>query len=307
MTSLPLFVGIASVAIGMSMVAAALVGSRRFAVDLSEVIGAGDAVPAVTDFHRRLTEPLHRRLVRTVTTGVAGQFERLMPRNYIAGVQRKLQLSGAIGASAGETVLGQIAFAALLGLLGVALVVFTHPSQRFAIISLVGLPVIGLLLPNARLNRRVKERKDAILQDLPDTLDLLAISVEAGMGFEGALNVVCQYFKSPLAEEFSLTLREMELGLARRDAFQNLKRRTDVPELSNFVLALLQADALGIPIGRVLKTQAQQMRVQRRMWAREKAGKLPVKILFPLILFIFPPIMAIVIGPAAGSIGGGLG
>ncbi len=127
------------------------------------------------------------------------------------------------------------------------------------------------------------------------------------MGFEGALDVVCRYFQSPLAEEFSLTLREMGLGLGRRDAFLNLKRRTDVDELSSFVQALLQADALGMPMGRVLKTQAVEMRNQRRMWAREKAGKLPVKILFPLILFIFPPIMAVVIGPAAGSLGKGLG
>ena len=95
------------------------------------------------------------------------------------------------------------------------------------------------------------------------------------MGFEGAIAIVCQHFNSPLAEEFARTLHEMELGLPRRDAFQNLKRRTEVPELSNLVLALLQADALGIPIGRVLKTQAGEMRMKRRQWAREKAAKLP--------------------------------
>jgi tight adherence protein C len=137
---------------------------------------------------------------------------------------------------------------------------------------------------------------------LPDTLDLLAISVEAGMGFEGALDIVCQHFNSPLAEEFSRTLREMELGLPRKDAFQNLKRRTEVPELSNFVLALLQADALGIPVGRVLRTQATEMRAKRRQWAREKAAKLPVKILFPLVAFIFPSILIVVLGPGAEGI-----
>jgi tight adherence protein C len=95
----------------------------------------------------------------------------------------------------------------------------------------------------------------------------------------------------------------MELGLPRRDAFQNLKRRTEVPELSNFVLALLQADALGIPIGRVLKTQAAEMRNKRRQWAREKAAKLPVKIMFPLVAFIFPAVLVVVLGPAGSSIG----
>jgi tight adherence protein C len=142
-----------------------------------------------------------------------------------------------------------------------------------------------------------------LLKDLPDTLDLLAISVEAGVGFEGALGVVCEHFDSPLADEFSRTLKEMELGLPRRDALQNLKKRTEVPELSNFVLALTQADVLGRPIGRVLKTQASEMRTKRRQWAREKAAKLPVKILFPLILFIFPPVFIIVLGPAAAQIG----
>jgi tight adherence protein C len=167
---------------------------------------------------------------------------------------------------------------------------------------LVLAPVIGWCLPASWLTRKVNERQGAILKDLPDTLDLLAISVEAGMGFEGALEIVCAHFDSPLSEEFSRTLHEMELGLPRRDAFQNLKRRTEVPELSNFVLALLQADALGIPIGRVLKTQSTEMRNKRRQWAREKAAKLPVKMLFPLIGFVFPSILVVIMGPAASGI-----
>ena len=126
------------------------------------------------------------------------------------------------------------------------------------------------------------------------------------MGFEGALDVVCTHFSSPLADEFSRTLREMELGLSRRDALQNLKRRTEVPDLSNFVLAMTQADALGMPIGRVLKTQAAEMRLKRRQWAREKAGKLPVKILFPLVFLIFPAILVVILGPAVAGISGKL-
>ena len=116
--------------------------------------------------------------------------------------------------------------------------------------------------------------------------------------------MVCDNFDSPLADEFSRTLREMELGLPRREALQNLKKRTEVPELSNFVLTLTQADALGMPIGRVLKTQADEMRMKRQAWAREKAAKLPVKILFPLVLFIFPAIFVVLLGPAASDIKG---
>jgi tight adherence protein C len=171
----------------------------------------------------------------------------------------------------------------------------------------VALPIAGAKLPKSWLDRKVEERREANLRDLPDTLDLLAISVEAGVGFEGALGVVCDNFTSPLADEFARTLREMELGLPRREALQNLKKRTEVPELSNFVLTLTQADALGMPVGRVLKISADEMRTKRQQWAREKAAKLPVKILFPLVLFIFPSIFVVLLGPAASDIGAAFG
>ncbi len=201
-----------------------------------------------------------------------------------------------------EFVIAQSAATGILTVGSLAYVLLAAPAPRTGIMMLVLAPVIGWCLPASWLSRKVTERQQAILKDLPDTLDLLAISVEAGMGFEGALEIVCQHFNSPLSLEFSRTLHVMELGLPRRDAFQNLKRRTQVPELSNFVLALLQADALGIPIGRVLKTQAVEMRNKRRQWAREKAAKLPVKMLFPLVLFVFPAIMVTVLGPAAFGI-----
>jgi tight adherence protein C len=194
-----------------------------------------------------------------------------------------------------------VALTAILTLGSLLWIVLGTPSRSTGLLVLILLPAIGILFPSAWLSRKVNERKTAIFKDLPDTLDLLAISVEAGMGFEGALEIVCNHFSSPLADEFHRTLREMELGLPRRDAFQNLKRRTEVPELSNFVLALIQADALGIPIGRVLRTQASEMRSKRRQWAREKAAKLPVKMLIPLTLFIFPAIMIVVLGPAASG------
>ena len=179
---------------------------------------------------------------------------------------------------------------------------------------------MGILLvdPAARRRRaaarsrgstaRSTERRDAIRRDLPDTLDLLAISVEAGVGFEGALGVVCDNFTSPLADEFARTLREMELGLPRREALQNLKKRTEVPELSNFVLTLTQADALGHAGGPGAEDRRRaRCATKRRQWAREKAAKLPVKILFPLVLFIFPAIFVVLLGPAASDIRGAFG
>ena len=152
-------------------------------------------------------------------------------------------------------------------------------------------------MQKSRQKRQAQSRRD-----LPDILDLLAISVEAGVGLEGAIEIVGKHFDSPLAHEMSRMLREMELGVSRRIALQNMKTRIEVQDVSNFVLALVQADALGMPIGRVLRTQAHEMRLRRRQWAREKAGKLPVKIVFPLVTFILPALFVVVLGPAVMTI-----
>jgi tight adherence protein C len=263
-----------------------------------------DADGAVTDdYERELAQPFWVRVVRPLSGRALRGVTRLTPRDYLERTHRKLLLAGLTTAMrAEEFVIAQAAATGLLTVAALAYLVLGQPATRYGILMLILAPTIGLCLPASWLTRKVKERQGSILKDLPDTLDLLAISVEAGMGFEGALEIVCQYFNSPLAQEFARTLHEMELGLPRRDAFQNLKRRTEVPELSNFVLALLQADALGIPIGRVLKTQATEMRAKRRQWAREKAAKLPVKMLFPLIGFVFPAIMVVVLGPAVAGI-----
>jgi tight adherence protein C len=296
---LPVFLAVAgAAAVAVGLLRARPAGSvGQYLRDLDENVTFTD------EFERKLQEPFIIRVVRPLGAGFANTVGRLTPRNYLDQTHRKLLLAGLTGSMrAEEFVVGQLA-ATGAGVLG-ALVYLAvgHPSARVGLLCLIMGPAIGLLLPASWLARKVRERQGAILKDLPDTLDLLAISVEAGMGFEGALAIVCQHFNSPLADEFGRTLHEMELGLPRRDAFQNLKRRTEVPELSNLVLALLQADALGIPIGRVLKTQAGEMRLKRRQWAREKAAKLPVKMLFPLVLFVFPAIMVVVLGPAASGI-----
>jgi tight adherence protein C len=127
--------------------------------------------------------------------------------------------------------------------------------------------------------------------------------VEAGSGFESALHIVCSNFQSPLTDELGKALQEMEFGLPRKQALQQLRDRVDIDVVRTLILSLLQADALGIPIGRVLKSQATEVRARRRAWAREKAAKLPIKIMFPLVLFIFPPILGLVLGPAALSFG----
>lgn len=260
------------------------------------------------EFQQMLAQPFLSRVIRPVADGVLGLLGGLLPGNYRERIRLQLLYAGLSGQYRSEEIISLQVVGGVGGLVaGLVLTATGTFSGGIGIFVLALLPVLGAQAPKSWLDRKVEERREAILRDLPDTLDLLAISVEAGVGFEGALGVVCDNFSSPLADEFARTLREMELGLPRREALYNLKKRTEVPELSNFVLTLTQADALGMPVGRVLKTLAVEMRSKRQQWAREKAAKLPVKILFPLVVFIFPAIFVVLLGPAASDIGGAFG
>jgi tight adherence protein C len=289
---------------GAAAVAVGVMQTRRPALDPAEYLRDLDRVEGADEFELRLNEPFINRVLRPAGARVLGSMGRFSPVGQRDKIHHQLVLAGLDARTRAEEFIALQFVSTGAGLLiGIAYVAFGHSSRGVSLMVLILLTAAGYLLPQSWLTRKVGERKEAIFLDLPDVLDLLAISVEAGVGFEAALDIVCQHFSSPLALEFSRTLKEMELGLPRREALQNLKRRTEVPELSNFVLALVQADALGMPIGRVLHTSAGEMRTRRRQWAREKAGKLPVKILFPLVVFIFPGVMIIVLGPAFATIG----
>ncbi len=261
-------------------------------------------VDEANEFDVLLQEPFVTRVLRPITRRFLGTISGVLPSNYRDSIHEKLVHAGLTGQyRAEEVITGQILLAMVGFLLAIVLVVTGAVSSNVGVLTLVLLPAAGALVPSSLLQRKVDERQGEIRRDLPDTLDLLAISVEAGVGFEGAMGVVSDNFDSALSDEFSRTLHEMELGLPRRQALENLKRRTEVPDLSNFILTLTQADALGMPIGRVLKTQAGEMRNKRRAWAREKAAKLPVKILFPLMPILLATFI-VVLGPAGASIGG---
>ncbi|WP_436795747.1 type II secretion system F family protein [Actinospongicola halichondriae] len=256
------------------------------------------------EFQQLLSEPFLTRVLRPIASRLVGTASEVLPGNYRDRIHQQLIYAGLTSQyRAEEIITGQVLLAVVGFVLGLFLFISGVVSSNVGVVLLIGLPIAGAQVPKSFVERKVEERQGAIRRDLPDTLDLLAISVEAGVGFEGALEVVSDNFDSPLANEFSRTLREMELGLPRRQALENLRRRTEVQDLSNFILTLTQADALGMPIGRVLKTQATEMRLKRRAWAREKAAKLPVKILFPLMPILLATFI-VVLGPAAASIGG---
>ena len=301
MQPLMLFAGLSAAAAGAVLVANAL---RQPEVDAGAVLAEleGDGL-VLDEFTTQLRQPLVSRLLKPLGQTAVERIGGFLPRRRVDSVRHKLLVAGLSSVIGAEEFLTLQAVGAGSGLLGGLLVGKLAGEQGFGLLRMIVIFVaLGAFLPIGWLNRRKGERQASIRRDLPDVLDLLAISVEAGVGFEGAIEVVTRHFDTPLSIEFGRTLREMELGLSRRDALQNLKRRTEVPELSNFVLILVQADALGMPIGRVLRSQAVEMRTKRRQWAREKAGKLPVKILIPLTLCILPALFVVIIGPAAVSI-----
>jgi tight adherence protein C len=158
--------------------------------------------------------------------------------------------------------------------------------------------VLGLYLPNVWLKMKAKQRQKAILKSLPDAIDLLTTSVEAGLGIDAALGNVAEKVKGPIAVEVRRVLRDIAMGSARRDALRQFAERTQLPDIQQFVNAVVQAEQMGVSLGQVIRVQADQMRIKRRQRAEQQAYKAPVKMVFPLVLFIFPAIFVVVLGPA---------
>jgi tight adherence protein C len=236
-----------------------------------------------------------------VVLGLGRVFNRFTPAGYLDKLQQKLLYAGnPSGMDASSLVVVKV----VLLLTGI---VAAYSLRNFGegltrMLVLVGPPVMGFLLPDVWLNRRIEERQNAMLRALPDTLDLLVISVEAGLGFDSALARVVATVPGPLSEEFFRMLQETRVGVSRRDAMRHLMDRTDLDELRSFLLAMLQAEAFGVAIARVLRVQADEMRTKRRQRAQEKAFAAPVKIVFPLVFCIFPALFVVLLGPAALNI-----
>ena len=237
------------------------------------------------------------RVVTPTVHGMSSWVGRITPTGMRDGIATKLALAGNPYGMSAELFLTIRAAATVGGLLaGYYLGVKTGPHLLGSFwIPLLG--YLGYLFPGTWLDGRARQRQDAIRRDLADMIDLLTISVEAGLSLNAAIAQVVQNVPGVLSQEFARMLQEIQLGVPRSEAFRHLAERTDVEELNSFALAMIQADVFGVSIASVLRTQASQLRIKRRQAAEAKAQQTPVKIVFPLILCILPALFVVIIGP----------
>jgi len=249
-----------------------------------------------------LQAPFFERTLRPLAVGLSGRMSRMASSSFSDRTEKRLALAGNpgdlrvadwLGIKAIGAVVGGVLFFFLFGVLG--LLGFPFPiNYLFGVIGLL----FGYTIPEFWLGGRVKKRQKAILLMIPDTLDLLTISVRAGLGFDAALGKVVEKLKGPLSEEFRRAMAEIRVGKARRDSLRDIVPRTEVGPLTNFIGAIIQAEQLGVSISKVLQVQSEQLRIERRQRAEEQAAKAPIKMLFPLVGCIFPSLFIVILGPA---------
>jgi tight adherence protein C len=246
-----------------------------------------------------LSQPFSERVVRPAMTSLLNFLGRLTPQRNIQDLQHRLEVAGR---PFGWTVVNFVGLRLLSALLFGAIVfvvtIFTDISFLRRLLLALGFVGLGYYVPLLWLNSRMRSRKQALLRALPDGLDMLNICVGAGLGFDAAFSRVGDQWKTPLADEFNRVVAEIRLGKTRRQALLDLAHRTEVMELENFVATIVQADQLGVSIARVLRAQAEQMRILRRQRAEELARQAVIKLLFPLVFMIFPALLVVLLGPA---------
>jgi tight adherence protein C len=288
------------VILGSAAVAIAVIGlgyslsSRRAPRNVLNTDGS----PVVTDVRQlHLTRGAGERVIGPALRGLAERIRRVSPVGRVEALNQKLELAGLTAKFPVELVL--VVKAALAAAVG--LVFWFTPLRSINMAIVVGalLVVIAYFLPDYIIAKRAEARQATIQRDLADSLDQITMSVEAGLGFEGAIERVVGAGSGPLNDELRRLLLEMQLGASRSDALRHLADRTDVPDLKSFVFAIIQSEAYGLPIAQVLRVQAAELRDKRRQRAEERALKIPVLLIFPLAFGIFPALFIVLLGPAA--------
>ena len=281
----------------------ATTSDKKRAVKLleSQVSGSSALAQSANLREREMSQSFGDRVLVPFVAGAGQVAKRITPLDARDRVAKKLLLAGSPAGWDAERVIAFKVIGAGVGIVGGAIVGIgvLHLSglPMLVVVALVG--IAGFLVPDSMVARRVADRQKEVLGTLSDTLDLLTISVEAGLSLNAAIAQVVQNVPGVLSSEFARMLQEIQLGVPRSEAFRQLAERTDVDELNSFALAMIQADVFGVSIANVLRTQASQLRIKRRQAAEAKAQQTPVKIVFPLILCILPALFVVIIGPGA--------
>jgi tight adherence protein C len=252
-----------------------------------------------------LQQPFYDRVIRPTIQRLS-RAGRRQEGGAIARIDAKLERAGYPGGLRGADWVG-VKLLALIGfaVLGVVIGLLLTGEIVIGLLFAVGGAGIGYIAPEFWLGRKIKARSFGMVLQLPDALDLLTISVEAGLGFDAALAKVTEKMEGPLVDEFRQALAEVRMGRPRREALRDVANRADAQPVSNFIGAIVQAEQLGVPIAKVLQIQSNQLRIERRQRAEEAAAKAPVKMLFPMVGCIFPTIFIVILGPAIVTVMGG--
>ncbi len=242
-----------------------------------------------------LQKPMSERTLKPIVNWLSSKTSRFYPANTVRGLEVKLKKAGMETTSV-EFFLGVKAFAAIVAAVFAGLIAAAMEQSTFLAIP-IGL-VVGFMLPDLYLGNKAGSRGSLILKSLADALDLLTISVEAGLAFDAGVMKVTEKLKGPLSEEFKRASSDMRLGKSRSEALRAIVERTDVKELASFISAVIQADQLGVSMSKVLRIQSEQLRIERRQRAEERAAKAPVMIMLPTVGCIFPSLFIVILAPA---------
>ena len=247
-----------------------------------------------------LSRPFTERVITPLLQGLSGLAQKMTPQHSLEQAQHTLLMAGlAHKIQPAQFFLMRIGGAILGGVLGVLLLsLYSDQAASRRILAILGGLALGYMSPQLWLHSKISKRQEEALKALPDAMDLLTICVEAGLGFDAAMAKVAEKWDNELSKAFAKAVQEMQLGKLRREAMKNMAYSLDVPDLTSFVAAIIQADQLGVSIAKVMRIQSEQMRMKRRQRAEEKARQAPVKITIPLVFFIFPTILIVLLGPA---------
>jgi tight adherence protein C len=275
----------------------ALSARRRYVSVLrTHVGGSADSIANLRN--EQLRRSALERLMLPFAGKVVSSITRLTPLDLYGRVNRLIVLAGNPPAFTAERIVAFKIVFAIVGLLVGLMLAQLLPFTGFLKVGAVALlTLLGYTAPSAAIAARASKRQKEIRKALSDTMDLLTISVEAGLGFDAALGQVVRNVPGPLSDEISRMLQEMQIGVSRTEALRHLTERTEVPELDGFVLSMIQADKYGVGVAKVLRSQSQELRQKRRQRAEETAQKVPLKLLFPTIFMLLPALFVVILGP----------